>query len=240
MPQHAAASIITSSSITFSNFQITPSVGTVQFLGPWTAEAFAQSSNSLGELDALFDTTDAGTASVHTSVAHASASSQASAINVTGAASNAINLPGGDEQAVSRAHATLFNFFVITGGTGVVNVDFSVDVSGLLSVSTVGSPAIASADTIFTLELDGTLLTSRFDLLTVGPGNAQSTAFTERLGASVSLPFADPGNLFGSASFAFLAVFVDPFVPRLPEPSTWLLILLGLALLQLTASRRRS
>jgi len=55
---HATA--IATSQISFSNLQIVPASGTVVFLDQWTAEAFAQAQNSLGELVNQSDSSTGG------------------------------------------------------------------------------------------------------------------------------------------------------------------------------------
>src|SRR4029077_6855748 len=78
-PRHAHADAMASSSINFSNLQITPSSGSVSFGGPWTADGFAQAQNSLGELDAPFDSNVGGIASANAAVTFASGLGSANA-----------------------------------------------------------------------------------------------------------------------------------------------------------------
>ncbi len=91
MPQSVFGTAIAYSDITFSNLRIVPSSGTIQFFGPWLAEAFAQASNSLGQRDQS-SVNPAGA-----TVTYASGLGVASAIDVTrltGSAASDVRIPG--------------------------------------------------------------------------------------------------------------------------------------------------
>lgn len=59
--RRAEATAIANSTLSLSNLQIISPVGTsVIFLDTWTAEAFAEAQNNLGELDSQFDSSLGG------------------------------------------------------------------------------------------------------------------------------------------------------------------------------------
>ena len=76
------ASSVARSSISISDLTITPSSGSVVFMNPWTAEAFDQAQNSLGDNQSQFNTSVGGIAQLIASVPFASAQSSADAMNM--------------------------------------------------------------------------------------------------------------------------------------------------------------
>ena len=157
IPGNVPATAIANSTISFSNLQITPDSGTVVFFDLWTAETFAQAQNSFGELDQQFDSSAGGSALANATVTFAAGHGDVSAANLTGTASSSVSIPGTTTAAASsQGQGTLFNWFPITGGTGDVQVSFSVDLTGSLNVFTHAFGQLAETETIFSLELDGT------------------------------------------------------------------------------------
>lgn len=234
LSQPVAATAIANSSIDFANLEISPDSGTVVLLDLWTLAAFAEANNSLGEADADFDTAlSPAMANAAASVAFAAASGNATALGdppdfeVTGSAASSVNIPGCDPAAAfAKGLGTLFNSFVITGGTGTVNVDFGVDISGALKVMTDDCGVKAETETIFSLELDGNPILFRHDLLSIGPNSSQTLTFSERLATTVSLDF-DTEH--------FLLLQLDSESSGLvPEPPMIALLLVGLGGLLLT------
>ena len=107
-----------------------------------------------------------GTVAANAAVTWAQASATASAptsfpptLDVSGTADSAVNLPGEPKckppkWAYAEATATLINGFTITGGTGSVPVDFSVDIDGMKEVSTDDcESARAWTELIFSFEI---------------------------------------------------------------------------------------
>ena len=242
-PKPAAATAIANSSIDFKNLAITPAAGGFSFDGPWFLEAFAEADNSLVDPSADFafsmspDTIGAAAA-----VTWASATGAASAPNsppdlaVTGAASSDVNIPGcGPAFASSKGRGTLFNFFTLAGGGPSVDVKFAIDIAGLLNVMTDACGLSAMTETVFTLEVDGTPILFRDDILSIGPNDSASLSFSTTLMASVMLDSFDPA---GNPLSHFLLLEVDSESSGLvPEPPAGLLLIAGLA--ALAAARRR-
>jgi hypothetical protein len=136
IPGSVHATAIAASQISFSSLQIIPDSGTVVYLDSWTAEAFAQAQNSLGQLVNQFDWSTGGSATANAAVSFATSHASASAVNVGAIARSSANIPGTTTAQVATALGTLFNAFMVTGGTGDVNVNFSVNLTGNLNVFT--------------------------------------------------------------------------------------------------------
>jgi hypothetical protein len=226
------ATAIASSDISFFNLQITPSTGTVQFLDDWTAEAFAQAQNSLGELATQFDSKSGGSVIADAMVTFAEEHGFASALDITASTTSKGSIPGTTTaHALSKGTADLFNSFMIVGGTGLVDVSFSVDITGSLDVFTDAFGLKAEAETIFALEVDGSPAVFDFELLSVGPSSSDSLKFSESLFGTMTLLFDTP---------SFLFVSLDPeseVINRVSEPGSVLLMLAGL--IALTGLSRR-
>ena len=232
-PRCVYATAIANSTISFSNLQIAPSAGTVIFFDDWSAEAFAQAQNSLGGSASQFDSSSGGIASANAAIIFASGEGNASAINLTGTAMSSANIPGAqDAQASSVGRGTLFNFFVITDGTGDVDVNFSVDLTGNLNVFTDASGQLAQTETIFALELDGTPILFRDDLFSIGPSAFASMPFSQTLSDTRTLQFDTFYFILAEADSESQAI-------NIPEPSTVTLMLAGLITL-VSFTRRKT
>lgn len=224
-PRCVYATAIANSTISFSNLQITPATGTIIFLDDWTAEAFAQAQNSLGQLVSQFNSSTGGAAAANATVTFATSAGNASATNLTGSASSSVNIPGTiTAQALSVGRGTLFNLFVITDGTGDVDVNFSVDLTGNLNVFTDAFGQLAQTETIFDLELDGNPILFRDDILSIGPSDSKNLSFSQNLFDSRTLQFDTLYFILAQADSESQAI-------NIPEPSSLTLMLAGLIIL---------
>src|SRR5687767_10100581 len=146
-PPQADATAIANSTLDFKNLAITPAAGTFTLDGPWFLQAFAEADNSLGErveqttpnLPPDFLAISPATVRALAKVTWAEATGSASAPNhpadpvVTGSAKSDVNIPGcGPAFASSKGRGTMFNVFTLTGGGSSVDVQFEIDISGLL------------------------------------------------------------------------------------------------------------
>lgn len=230
LPQPAAAMAITDSSLSISNISITPATGTLVFDGAFMATGFAQAANSLGGGDAQFNFSPPDPTHAAASVTWANATGDASVSAGTASAASAVNLPGFDNFGSAQGQGSLdgsqFGFFsfTITGGTGSVNVTFSMDVTGHLHGF---ADALGSFDTelVPTLQLDSLLSPVLFDRFELkgGPNFADTTVpVSKNLTATLPLEFDVPYFLFVQADS-------ESFARNIPEPGTLALTLLGLA-----------
>lgn len=154
-PPPIRATAISTGSIQVSDFMMTSSGGTLVFLGPWTAQAFVQVQNSLGENQAQFNSSTGGIAQASAAVQFASAQSTSNAQNVVQSASGGVNILGGVNAALSDSQATLYNMFEITGPGGPVNVTSSVTLAYMQRMFTDASGVFANNEVAFTLSVDG-------------------------------------------------------------------------------------
>jgi hypothetical protein len=242
-PKPAGAMAIANSSIDFKNLAITPALGTFSLDGAWFLEAFADANNSLGQVDNGFSASvSPDSISASAAVTWASAKGTASAPNdppdlaVTGSALSDVNIPGcGPAAAFSKGRGTMFNFFTLTGGGPSVAVTFAVDIAGLLNVMTDACGLSAMTETIFTLEVDGTPILFRDDILSIGPNDTASLSFSTTLMASVMLDSFDPAG--NPLSHSLLLEADSESSGLVPEPPAGSLLIAGLA--ALAAVRRR-
>jgi hypothetical protein len=225
--QQAYAVPIADSSIAFSNLQINPAAGIIQFLGPWEAEAFAQASNSSGELKADFHNSTGGAADANAAVTFGTAHATADAGNITGTANSHVDLSGAVNQLVlSKGTGTLFNSFMITGVAGEFPVNFSMDLVHSLNLSSDPNALEATTDIIFSLEIDGTPVLFQHDSRSLSSSSISDPS------ASVNL---------SSNMMHDITVTADSEVhgeTMIPEPSNFALMLTGFGLLVLLARRK--
>lgn len=235
LPQPAAALAIADSSLSISNLSIAPQTGTLVFDGSFTSTGFAQAANSLREGDAQFNFSPPDPTHAQANVTWANATGDASASALTAGAASAVNLPDfdnfGRSQGQGSLDGTLFGFFsfTVSGGTGSVNVTFSMDVAGYLHGF---ADAAGSFDTelVATLQLDSVqspVLFNRF-VLQGGPNFPDTTQLLSDLVPSGILTATLPLE-FDVPYFLFVQADSESFARNVPEPATLALTLVGLA-----------
>jgi hypothetical protein len=217
------ANATSTSSIQVSNFTMTSSGGTIVFLGPWTAEAFAQAQNSFGENNSQFNSSLGGLAQASASVQFASAQGAADAQNMLMMASSGVNIPGGVVVASAIAEETLFNQFEITGAGGPVNVGFGVLLSYMQNLFTDGSGLSADSEVAFTLSVDGQVVLFSDSTHQIGSNGSWTKNFSGELSNTISLNENEPYTIY---------LYADPDDEgegTTPEPPTIALVLAGAA-----------
>jgi len=232
-PAYADAVVI--STLNLSNLQITSMAGSIQFGGAWQATAATQATNSFGELSSQFDSSLGGTAVANAMVNFASAQGIANAVNLTAGGTSQVNITGGTFQASSSGQAFLVNTFMITGGTGDVDVTFSAMINGMQSLMTDAFGEFAESDAIFTLELDGDPVLFSASQLTGGPNTSMQQQIAQALSNTVTLQYNTTYQI---------NVGVDPDIPpvtnSIPEPSTIILMISGVGFMLGFARKRRT
>jgi hypothetical protein len=204
IPEAADASSIASSTISFSNPQITSAGGMVVLQGPWTSQAYANAQNSLGEINNEFTSSTGAASTASASVTWANASGTANVSPLSGTASGNVNIPGTTGQAITASTADLLNTFMITGGTGMVNVTFSTNLNGELQVANDQYGVLATAEAIFALQVDGTPYLFFDSPISVGPSASIVSPFCYGTGSgcspslsnSVMLDYNTPCSLY--------------------------------------------
>ena len=231
LPQKVTATAIATSNLAFSNLQIVPNSGSVELLDFWFLDTFAEAHNSLGEYDVDYDPDDdfdgnaKANAVVSFAAGHGEVSGPAPDLSVAGNASSNVNIPGCDQiyaDALGRGGA--FNLFMITGGTGTVDVEFSVDLSGNMSVFTDDCGLFADTEVIFGMELDGSAILSFQDYLHIGPSDSDARPISETLSTTLSLEF-------DSYYFLYMETDSESEAATVPAPSTGILLFSGLCAL---------
>lgn len=234
---HALA--IAHSDLTFSNLRITPETGTISLLGDWQIAAYAEAKNSIGEEMQSFDGIySGGNALANAMVTWADGFASVSVphlipdLEFTDKTASNVNLPTAgtpeEKAANSLGRGWLYNTLIIEGGTGTVNVDFSGNLSGFLSVQTDQYGLLAKADAIFGLELDGENILPYWASLVIGPNDDKLLPISKTLTNTVSMDFATP-------YFMWIEVDSETEGITVPEPSTGMLLLVGLGVLVLAS-----
>jgi hypothetical protein len=236
IPEAGYADSVAISSVSFSNLQIVPASGTVQFLDEWSSQAFAQGQNSLGEVDNQFSSTSGGTSSITAAVTYAGASATADAVSLSGTASSSTNILGSiNAEADSTGIATLSNFFEITGATGPVDVTFSVQVAGSVGASADQFGVVAQTDTSFDVDLNGLPVGSFYQFLVLGPNSSGSSTLNLELINTVPVGSGTPENVTVTALSDS-----GPTVDQSPEPPTASFAIIALAVLGAFIRRKRT
>jgi hypothetical protein len=221
------------SNITASDLTISATSGTI-VVDTFTTFVFAQAQNSLGELNAQFDTAvDAG---VLTGAIATWADAQALSGDTLWLASSNASMP---PMTVGFANSTGIGQLELTFSIACAdppcdsetNVDFSAFIEESLNLLTDTSGETAESQTIFNLLLNGDTLLFRNSLLSIGPGSSDALANALLLMTSRTLLYGTPYTLLLRVDSESLAVNV-------PEPA--LLTLLGLGGLAAAMRTRRA
>ena len=218
------------SALNFSNLQITPTTGSVQFAGPWEAGAFAQASNSLGGLDVHFNSSTGGTATADAVVTFASAHGVANASGLVIACGANVNIPGClPRSASSAARGSLANSFTVTGGTGAVDVNISAMLDGMQHVLTDACGELAESEAIFTLDVADSFGNVVFSLsfnslLSIGRRAELQSMISQAVAGTAHLQFNTEYSIFVETDTESRGI-----TSPTPEPSTMVLLLSGLS-----------
>lgn len=193
--QSAHAGAFASGHLELQSFTMTPSGGLIQFLEPWTVNAFAEASNSDGALIQDFQS-GSGSASASANVMGVAAQSSGSMPAIMGMPNqvqSSVNLPGASDLAgAAIARTTMVTQFMITGGIGPVEVTFAAMLNVMLQAMTDGAGASAAAEAIFAVELDGVPILSFFDMVGAGPSGSQMMSSMPSLSSVQMLEYDVP------------------------------------------------
>lgn len=231
------ADVIVSSSISLNGLSITPMSGSVMFIPPLAASAFAEAEDSLGGFDQQFNTANDSATSATAATTLASANTTASAPLLTASATSGVNIAGITASASSGANGgpgSFIGVFEITGAAGMVHVNFSAPLTGTQYLTTNGGGQTASSEITFYLLLPD--ISSSPELfydnpLTIGPDSTSVSPLSQTLSASVMLQTNTQYNLIVDVDAESSGLNITP------EPSLFTLTALGL--LGVFVARRR-
>jgi len=220
------ADAFASANISITNVTITPSAGTVVFTAPWTAEAFAQAQNSFGEDDPEYKSSLGSQVQVNAAVTFASGQALADPVNLVLKTSSLVYIPDPVTAAAnSVGRADIFNStFMITGGTGQVNVNFSAMLKSMQSLLTTGGGIFASSEVIYSLLVNGNLVSSFASFNAIGPNDSWNPKpISELETGMMTLNYDEDYTIYLEADAETEGINV-------PEPSTITLLFGGPAL----------
>ena len=217
-----------SSSISLTSLTITPASGSVVFTDPWSAEVFAQAQNSLGGFNQNFNSSIGSQVQTNAFVQFATGQALADPVNLVLSAGSTVNIPTipiGFVSASSQGTADLFNSsFMITGGTGQVNVTFNAMLNSLQTLFTDVHGISATSEVIFTLAINGQVVLFRDSPLMIGSNMFAQLPFNGSVGPnSMMLDYGVPYTIF-------LELDSETGGQSMPEPSTIALLIGGPAL----------
>ena len=258
----AQATAISTSHLGFADFAITPGSGALKLMGDWWLQSYAEARNSKGDLAQAFADNFFGGMEVEQGNAQASYSAELFSVaadavvpwaqaraeatdesspppglDIAAPVQTNVLVPGCQPKwATGVARSDLFNGFMVTGGTGTVEVTFSVDLGGQKTVATDPCGLLAWAELTFTLEIydllpvledqslqDQVVLFHKNRLECDGPNCFKEEIVDKMLTATRVVEY---GKLY-----SFVVETDDEQYAMVPVPPTLLLALLGLAVL---------
>lgn len=239
--QSTYADALSISTLNFSNLQITPTTGSVQFAGSWEATAFAEARNSLGEVLLSFDSSSGGVAHADASVTFANGHGLADASGVIIGCATGVNIAGClPREASSVGRGSLFNTFMITGGTGTVDVNISAMLDGMQHVLTDSCGELAESEVIFSMDITDSLGNVVFSLsfnslLRIGRSAEMQSLISQALMNTAQLQFDTPYTIFIETDAESRGI-----TSPIPEPATMVLMLSGLGFVAGFVRKRRA
>jgi hypothetical protein len=233
------AAVLAQSSLFLSDLQITPASGSLLVSIAWYPGGAARA-DGFSAFPPRFDGVTPLIGSV--SSTFATASFITDSLRLTEGASSMVNIPGETvSSSFAAAESSLHpdrNLFMIIGGTGPVDVTFSATLTGTLNAATEDLGVSAMAETEFRLNLDGSSILFRHDLLSVGPKDAKNLVFETTLTATRTLQF-------GSTHYMYVITNAESRGASMsvPESTTFLadlgLVAVALILLNTVVSHRK-
>ncbi len=222
------ASSNSSSSISLTSLTITPTSGTVVFTDPWTSEAYAQAQNSFGGFDQDYNSGLGSKVTANAWVQFAAGRALADPVNLVLKAQSVVNIPQepiGFVAASSQGTSDIYNStFMITGGTGQVNVNFDALFKYMQSVMTNINGINATSEVIFSLLVNGTPVLFYDSPLAVGSNASMQIPLTsQELKNSMTLDFDEDYTIY-------IEMDAESSGQSMPEPSTIALLIGGPAL----------
>jgi RHS repeat-associated protein len=241
------ANVLVVSQLSLSQFTISPSAGSIQFVSPeisppgcvlssFCATAFAQAQDSLGGLQQQFNVGDNSSASASALTLLANANAAASAPLQIGSVSDGVTIGNLTASASSTAQATLYATFEVIGTSNPVTLSFNAMLDGQQTLSTDSDGVFANSEVIFSAQLDNGDIPVFFDSpLSIGPSASVVNPITTTLTGNSSMIQPDTNV---SIVVQLDAESSGLNIVSAPEPSTWLAVLVALGAGVLIARRK--
>lgn len=223
------ASSNSTSIMDLTSLTITAASGTVVFDPTMTtSEAFAQAQNSFGGFDQDYNSALGAKVSSNAMVQFAAGKALADPVNLVLKSYSNVNIPNepiGFVAASSQGTADILNSnFMITGGTGPVNVTFDAMLKWIQSVATDIHGINASSEVVFSLAINGTQVLFLDSPLMVGSNaSASINQNPYDLKNSIMMNYDQDYTIF-------IEVDSESSGQSVPEPSTIALLIGGPAL----------
>jgi hypothetical protein len=224
----AYADAISTTSLTFSSFQIVPASGTIVFSLPNT-QALARATNSLGEESLQLVNSDSPTAIqlASASVTFASGFANADPLNFIGSQNSSAMLSGCTCEAFGVGQTVLQKSFVITGGTGNVDVTFSAVLLTMQTVMTDAFGTFAGSNVLAGIHLgSSSIFPTVFNVIEIGPNDSRVSNVQQQLSQVLTLQFNQVYRL--DISLSANSTVVNQAPTEIPEPATAVLLVSGL------------
>ena len=224
----AYADALSITSVSFSNFQIVPSSGTIVFSLPRT-QALARATNSLGQesLELVESESPIAVQLANASVTFANGFAIADPLNFIGSQNSNAMLSGCNCAAFGVGQTVLQKTFVITGGTGNVDVTFSAVLLTMQTVMTDEFGTLAESNVLAAIHLGSTdIFAPVFSTLVIGPNDSRVSNLEQQLSQILTLQFNTEYRLDITLSANSSVVNQSP--AEVPEPATAVLLVSGL------------
>lgn len=221
------ADAISVTSLTLSNFQIVPTSGTITFFSPRN-QALARATNSLNEEALQVVVTESlTTAQASANVTFASASAVADPVNSSGSQNSNATLSGCNCEAFAVGQTVLQQSFIITGGSGNVEVQFSGLLVMMQSVMTDEFGLLAESNVLAAIHLGSSnVFPPVFSTLTIGPNGSSVSNIQQQLSQILTLQFNTEYRFDVTLSANSRVVNQAP--SGIPEPASVVLLVSGL------------
>lgn len=228
------------SSITFNNFSIVTAAGNPITFGSW--QGTVRGADTLEGVNTLQTaSTSGGTVQVSATspllpglgVSFARGFGQVDAANVTGSAFGQVFLSGCTCAAQAEGRFGLSNTFIVTGGTGSVDVTITLSLSTLQRLANDEFDLSSAAQHMFDLSVDGMRVFSVDSLVgNLNPNSFLEIGSSQFLSRTITLQFNTPHTITITASGAVSGA------AEIPEPATLFLLGSGLGLVSGAVKKR--
>ncbi len=234
---NAYADAISMTSVTLSNFQLVPTSGTIVFSTPQTGSRTAASAVAINSFDeeSANQSQSLTRSEASASVTFATANAVSDFTNLSFSANSNVMLSGCLCQAESEGLANLTATFMIAGGSGNVDVNFSGLLQTMQNLMTDQFSLFAASDARFSLQVLDVSTFSVDSTLRIGPNDFTTLENQRQLSQVFNLQFNQEYTLLVTLSANSRAAQNE-----VPEPATVVLLGSGLACVAGFVRKRRA